>query len=86
MDRELSPQTEEYPASIVAGSLFTSKEAALEAAEAALRERTEPISFVPDKHMARVEVAIESANAGLTSPTTPTYWDGLRQDIRDMTG
>ena len=64
MDKELSPQTEEYLASVVAGGLFPSKEVALEAAVDALREKTESIPFVPDEHMERVEQAIESANAG----------------------
>ena len=83
MVKDLSEQSEEYLANVVAGGLFPSKEAALEAAVAALREKTEQIPFVPDEHMARVEQAIESADAGLTSPMTPAYWDGLRQNVRD---
>jgi hypothetical protein len=59
-DIEQSPQAERYLASFVAGGLFPSKEAAIEAAVAALREKTEPIPFVPDEHMARVEAAIEA--------------------------
>jgi hypothetical protein len=86
MVRELSPQTEQYLASVVAGGLFPSKEAALEAAIAALREKTEPIPFVPDEHMDRVEQAIESANAGRTKPMTPEYWESLRQTVRDAAG
>jgi hypothetical protein len=39
MDKALSPQSEQYLASVVAGGLFPSKEAALEAAVAALREK-----------------------------------------------
>ena len=84
MVKELSEQTEQYLANMVAGGLFPSKEAALEAAVAALREKTEPIPFVPDEHMARVEQAIESADAGLTSPMTREYWDGLRRNVRDI--
>jgi hypothetical protein len=83
MVRELSPQTEQYLASVVADGLFPSQEAALEAAVDALREKTGPIPFVPDEHMARVEQAIESANAGRTRPMTPEYWESLRQAIRD---
>ena len=83
---ELSPQIEQYLTSIVAGGLFPSKEAALEAAINALREKTEPIPFVPDEHMARVEQAIESADAGRTSPMTPEYWESLRQIVRDAAG
>jgi hypothetical protein len=84
MAKDLSEQTEQYLASMVAGGLFPSKEAALEAAVAALREKAELIPFVPDEHMARVEQAIESADAGLTSPMTPAYWDSLRQNVRDI--
>ena len=51
MSRELSPQVEQYLASVVAGGLFPSEEAALEAAIAALREKIESIPFVPDEHM-----------------------------------
>jgi hypothetical protein len=83
MSIELSPQIEQYLASIVAGGLFPSQEAALEAAILALRERTEPVPFVPDEHMTGVEQAIESANAGRTLPMTPEFWEGLRQAIRD---
>jgi hypothetical protein len=86
MVRELSPQTEQYLASVVAGGLFPSKEAALEAAIAALREKTEPIPFVPDEHMDRVEQAIESASAGRTKPMTPEYWESLRQIVCDAAG
>jgi hypothetical protein len=64
-------------------SMFPSQDAALEAAIAALREKTEPMPFVPDEHMARVEQAIESANAGRTRPMTPEYWESLRQAVRD---
>ncbi|MBI2824213.1 MAG: hypothetical protein HYX69_05965 [Planctomycetia bacterium] len=83
MDKELSPQTEQYLASVVAGGLFPSKEAALEAAVAALREKTADIPFVPDVHMEQVEKAIESANAGQLTPMTPEYWERLRQVVRD---
>jgi hypothetical protein len=83
MSTELSPQIEQYLASIVAGGLFPSQEAALEAAINALREKTEPLPFVPDEHMARVEQAIESANASRTRPMTPQYWESLRQIVRD---
>jgi len=83
MDKELSPQTEQYLASVVALGLFPSKEAALEAAVAALREKTDEIPFVPDEHMEQVEKAIEQANAGRLTPMTPEYWERLRQVARD---
>lgn len=83
MEKDLSPQTEQYLASVVADGLFPSKEAALEAAVQALREKTEPFPFVPAEHMDAVERAIESANAGRLTPMTPEYWEQLRQVVRD---
>jgi hypothetical protein len=83
MARELSPQIEQYLASVVAGGLFPSQEAALEAAIAALREKTELIPFVPDEHMERLEQAIESANAGHCREMTDADWANLRQIARD---
>jgi hypothetical protein len=83
MARELSPQIEQYLASVVAGGLFPSEEAALEAAIAALREKTEPIPYVADEHMELVEQGIASARAGRIKPMTPEYWDSLRQIVRD---
>ena len=44
MSLELSPQVEQYLASVVADGLFPSERAALEAAVAALREKTEQIA------------------------------------------
>ncbi|HTU23838.1 MAG TPA: hypothetical protein VMF30_00485 [Pirellulales bacterium] len=81
MDRSLSPHIEQYLSSVVAQGLFPSEEAALEAAIDALREKTGPVPFVPDEHMARVEQAIESANAGRTAPMTPEYWAALKQIV-----
>jgi hypothetical protein len=83
MARELSPQIEQYLASVVAGGLFPSEEAALEAAIAALREKIEPILSVPDEHMERLDRAIESANAGQCREMTDADWDNLRQIARD---
>jgi hypothetical protein len=83
MVRELSPQAEQYLASVVAGGLFPSQEAALEAAVDALREKTEPIPFVPDEHAERVDQAIESANAGRAHAFTDADWENLRQLARD---
>ncbi len=85
MSKEHSPQIEQYLASVVAGGLFPSQEAALEAAIDALREKIEPIPFVPDEHMERLERAIESANAGRTKLLTPEYWENLRQVVRERT-
>ncbi len=83
MATQIPPQIEQYLASVVAGGLFPSQEAALEAAIDALREKTEPIPFVPDEHMERVEQAIESANAGKCRELTDADWENLRQMARN---
>ena len=84
MAGELSPQIEQYLASVVAGGLFPSREEALEAAIIALREKIEPIPFVPDEHMELVEQGIASARAGLCREMTDADWDNLRQLARDV--
>lgn len=83
MANELSPQTEQYLASMVAGGLFPSKEAALEAAVAALREKSDQLQFVPDEHMERVEQAIVSSLAGRSTPMTAADWASLRRLAQD---
>jgi hypothetical protein len=75
MARELSPQIEQRLASVVAGGLFPSEEAALEAAIAALRGKTEPIPFVPDEHLDLVEQRIASARAGREREFTDADWE-----------
>jgi vacuolar-type H+-ATPase subunit E/Vma4 len=82
MSRELSPQVERYLASVVAGGLFPSEEAALEAAIAALREKIEPISSVPDEHVELIEQGIASLRAGRCRVFTDADWENLRQLAR----
>jgi len=84
MSSQLPPQAEQYLDSVVAGGFFPSKEAALEAAIVALREKMEPIPFVPDEDMESVEQAIRSANAGESREMTPEDWEALRQLARDV--
>lgn len=84
MQHELSPQSEQYLDKIVAGGLYPSKEAALEAAVDALREKNEEIRSVPDEHIEAVERAIESANAGKSTPMTAADWAQLRQRAIDV--
>ncbi len=84
MNHELSPQTEQYLASMVAGGQYPTKEAALEAAVEALRQRNEEIPFVPDEHMPAVEQAIASSRAGHSTPMTRTDWNELRQLAHDV--
>jgi hypothetical protein len=84
MQHELSPQNEQYLERIVAGGLFPSREAALDAAVAALREKTHEIPFVPNEHMEAVERALDDADAGLCRPMTDDDWSRLRQRARDV--
>lgn len=84
MEIHFSPQTEQFLAHAVSSGMFPSKEAAIDAAVEALREKTEPIPMVPDEHMASVEEALESYNAGEFSPMTETDWAELRQRVHDI--
>lgn len=79
MVRELSPDTEQYLASVVAGGLFPSKEAALEAAVGALRAQYEQTPPVPPEHMDLVEQGIVSVRAGRFRELTDADWELLRQ-------
>ncbi|HVU90356.1 MAG TPA: hypothetical protein VHD36_23705 [Pirellulales bacterium] len=84
MQHDLSPRSEQYLDKIVSGGLYPSKEAALEAAVEALREKNEDTPYVPDEHMEAVERAIESANAGKSTPMTAADWANLRQRALDV--
>jgi hypothetical protein len=84
MARELSPETERYLASVVAGGLFPSKEAALEAAVGALRAQQEHIPAVPAEHMDLVEQAMAAVQAGRCRELTDADWERLHQRARDV--
>lgn len=84
MQHELSPQSEQYLDKVVSGGLYPSKEAALEAAIEALRQKNDEIPFVPDEDMEAVERGIEEANAGLATPMTKDDWARLRQLAHDV--
>ena len=79
MVRQLSPETEQYLASVVACGLFPSKEAALEAAVGALKAQFEQIPSVPAEHMDLVEQGIASAEAGRCRELTDADWEALRE-------
>ncbi len=83
MANELSSQSEQYLAQVVASGMFPSKEAALDAAVVALREKNEPIPLVPAEHMALVEEALESSAAGHSRPMTDEDWSKLH-DLVDQ--
>lgn len=84
MAYELSPQTEQYLTSVVAGGQFASKEAALEAAVAALREKSEYLPAVPDEQMELVEEAIASAQEDRLRELTDGDWSRLRRLAQDV--
>ncbi len=84
MSYDLSPQTEQFLAHVVAGGLFPSKEAAIEAAVAALREKSEATCDVPEEHLEQIEQAIVSADAGRLRPFEASDWERLRQIARDV--
>jgi hypothetical protein len=78
MANGLSSQSEQYLAHVVATWLFPSKEAALEAAVVALREKNEEVPLIPEEHMALVEEALASSEAGESRPMTEVDWLQLR--------
>jgi hypothetical protein len=82
MSIELSPQTEQYLASIVAGGLFPTKEAALEAAVEAFSTNTEPLPLVPAENMDMVEQGMASALAGHARELTDADWESIREGAR----
>ena len=82
MANGLSPQSEQYLAHIVATGMFPSKEAALDAAVVALREKNDEIPLIPEEHMALVEEALASSEAGESRPMTKEDWDQLREFAR----
>jgi len=84
MAHELSPQSEQYLAQIVAGGVYPSTDAALEAAIAALREKTESLPLVPEEHMEAVEQAAGSSRDGRSRPLTAADWSRLQQQARDV--
>ena len=79
MSRELSPQNEQYLASVVAGGLFPSEQAALDAAVEALREKTEQEVEIPEEHVGLIEQALASARAGRKRELGDADWERLRQ-------
>jgi hypothetical protein len=84
MESGLSPQNEQYLAEALATGLYPSKEAALDAAISALREKHDEVPSIPEEHMALVEAAIESSDAGQSREMTPDDWEKLRQRVRDV--
>lgn len=84
MAYQLSAQSEQFLASVVAGGLFSTKEAALEAAVAALREKNRLLPAVPDEHVELVEEAIAAALDGHLREFKESDWSQLRQYAREV--
>ena len=84
MASELSPQSEAYLAQVVAGGVYPSKEAALDAAVDALREKNADLSPIPEEHAELVERAIASSEAGRSRPMTDQDWARLRKLAIDV--
>ncbi len=80
----LSPQNERYLEQAVAGGLFPSKEAALDAAVDALRSRSDEIPQVPAEHIAALEAAIADLEQNGAAEMTDTDWDRLRHFAREV--
>jgi hypothetical protein len=83
MNNELSPENEQFLANVVAGGLFPSKEAALDAAIEALREKTEQAATIPAEHVELIEQGIASLRAGRCRALTDADRENLRQLARD---
>ena len=83
MSIELSPQNEQFLTSMVAGGLFPSKEAALDAAIEALREKTQQPATLRAEHIELIEQGLASLQAGRSRDFTAADWETLRQLARD---
>ncbi len=79
----LSPHNEQYLDQVVAGGLYPSKDAALDAAVIALREKHSAIPVVPPEHLALVEEALEDIEKHGSVEMTAEDWTRLRQLARD---
>jgi Arc/MetJ-type ribon-helix-helix transcriptional regulator len=82
MSSGLSPHVEQKIAEAVAGGLYPTREAVIEASVEHFLD--DQIPMATEEHMALVEAAIESSNAGLSSEMTRQEWAELHQSIRDI--
>ena len=78
MEHDISPQSEQYLQQIVESGLYSSKEAAIDAAVAALREKNGAIPFVPGEHQEAVDEGLAESKAGLSRPMHEEDWARLR--------
>ncbi len=82
MSGDLSPHIEQKIADAVAGGLYPSREALIEAGVEHLLE--EQVPLVPQEHMALVEAAIESSRAGQSAEMRRQDWDELQRMVSDI--
>ena len=74
-----SPQNEQFLAQAIAEGLYPSKEAALDAAVSALREKSGHVPLIAPEHEALVYAAWESSQAGRSSAMNDADWNALRE-------
>jgi Arc/MetJ-type ribon-helix-helix transcriptional regulator len=82
MSNALSPHIERKIAEAVAGGLYPSREALIEAGVEHLLD--EQIVPMPDEHVALVEAAIESSRSGHSAQMTRQEWDELHRMVDDI--
>ena len=82
MSSGFSPHIEQKIAEALAGGLYPSREALIEAGvEHLLDER---MAMVPEEHMALVETALESSAAGRSTSMTRQEWEELHRMVDDV--
>jgi hypothetical protein len=84
MSNGFSPQNEQYLSDIVAGGYFPSRQAALDAAIDALREKRDGIAYISDEEMALVQEGLDDLEQNGAVEMTEADWESLRQHARDV--
>ncbi len=82
MSGGLSPQIERKIAEALAGGLFPSREALIEAGVEHLLD--EQVPLVRPQDLALVEAALESSSAGRSAEMTRQEWDELHRMVADI--
>ena len=82
MSSGFSPQIDRKIAEALSGGLYPSREALIEAGVEQLLD--EQVAMVPEEHMALVEAAIESSQAGGSERMKPEDWDELHRLVADV--
>lgn len=82
MSSGLSPQIEQKIAEALAGGLYPTREALIEAGVERLLD--EEVAMVPEEDMALVEAAIESSLAERSQRMKPEDWDELHRVVANV--